>query len=123
MNFLQIWVFPKERNIEPRYGQKTFSPEARRNTWQTVVAPDDPAAVWINQDAWFSLSRLEKGKTLNYTLRNPSGGIYLFIISGEASAAGHELGSRDGLGIWETEDVEIRALSDAEILLMEVPHR
>lgn len=123
VNFLQIWVFPKERNIEPRYGQKTFSPEARRNTWQTVVAPDDPAAVWINQDAWFHLARPEKGEILNYTLRSPDSGVYLFMISGEASVAGQELSSRDGLGVWETNRLEIEALSEAEILLMEVPHR
>src|SRR6476646_4488477 len=53
VNFLQIWIMPKKRNIEPRYEQKTFSPANRSNRFQTVVAPDDKDAVWINQDAWF----------------------------------------------------------------------
>jgi redox-sensitive bicupin YhaK (pirin superfamily) len=41
VKFLQLWVFPKERNIEPRYEQKTFKPEDRLNKIVTVVAPDD----------------------------------------------------------------------------------
>jgi redox-sensitive bicupin YhaK (pirin superfamily) len=55
VNFLQVWILPKKRNISPRYDQKTFLPEGRQNKFQTVVAPDDTNAVWINQDAWFSL--------------------------------------------------------------------
>src|SRR3954470_9378100 len=39
-NFLQIWIIPKERNIKPRYDQKTFNPKDRINKLQTVVAPD-----------------------------------------------------------------------------------
>ena len=48
VRFLQIWVFPKERNIKPRYDQKTFNPVDRLNKLKTVVAPDDNDAVWIN---------------------------------------------------------------------------
>ena len=36
VNFLQIWVFPKERNIQPRYDQKEFKPVERENRFQVV---------------------------------------------------------------------------------------
>ena len=60
VKFLQIWVMPKEQNIEPRYEQKSFKPENRVNQLLTVVAPDNEDAVWINQDAWFSLGNFTK---------------------------------------------------------------
>ena len=60
VKFLQVWVFPKEYDIIPRYEQKTFDPQERKNKIQTVVAPDDKDAVFINQDAWFSLGSFDK---------------------------------------------------------------
>ena len=63
--FLQIWVLPKLKNITPRYEQKSFNPSNRINQIVTVVAPDDQQAVWINQDAWFSLANLDNNKTIH----------------------------------------------------------
>jgi hypothetical protein len=51
VNFLQIWVFPKKRNIRPRYDQKAFSANDRQNRWQVVISPDEKeGALWINPD-------------------------------------------------------------------------
>lgn len=121
VNFLQIWVFPKERNIAPRYDQKTYLAADRINTFQTVVAPDDEAAVWINQDAWFSLGTLEAGFEGSYDLHQKSNGVYAFIIEGEAEVAGQTLSRRDGLTIEDASQLNIKAGADTEILLMEVP--
>jgi len=121
VKFLQIWVLPKKRNIEPRYDQKTFSPEDRINTWQTVVAPDEPGAVWINQDAWFSLGNLSKGHQAPYRLHQENNGLYIFVINGQIEVEGHSLGRRDALGIWDSTSIGIHAQTDAEVLLIEVP--
>lgn len=121
VKFLQIWVFPKEKNIEPRYEQKSFLPENRINQILTVVAPDNKEAVWINQDAWFSLGNLSKGFTIDYQMKKTGNGVYAFVISGKLSINGQELDTRDGLGISETDRLNISAITDAEILLIEVP--
>jgi redox-sensitive bicupin YhaK (pirin superfamily) len=121
VKFLQIWVFPKEQNITPRYEQKTFAPVERLNTIKTVVAPDDTAAVWINQDAWFSLANLEKGISETYQMKNDANGLYVFVIEGAATIAGQDLGKRDAVGISGTKDVTIAANENSEILLIEVP--
>jgi redox-sensitive bicupin YhaK (pirin superfamily) len=47
--------------------------------------------------------------------------VYAFIIEGEATINGEKLSRRDGMGITETEKLEIKADSAVEILLMEVP--
>jgi len=121
VKFLQIWVFPKEKNIEPRYQQKSFKPEDRLNQVLTVVAPDDEDAVWINQDAWFSLANLEAGVEKTYQIKRKENGVYAFIIGGQVTINGEQLDARDGLGIWETETINITANSNAEILLIDVP--
>jgi len=67
VNFLQIWVMPKKLNIAPNYSQKEFSAEQRKNKFQLVVSPDGREnTVSINQDAFFSLSDLKEGKTIEY---------------------------------------------------------
>lgn len=121
VKFLQIWVFPKEKNIEPRYQQKSFKPEDRLNQVLTVVAPDDEQAVWINQDAWFSLANLERGVEKTYQIKRKENGVYAFVIGGQVTINGEHLDARDGLGIWETDTVNITANSNAEILLIDVP--
>jgi quercetin 2,3-dioxygenase len=121
VKFLQIWVYPKERNIDPRYDQKTFLPQSRYNQLLTVVAPNDENAVWINQDAWFTLGNIDKGLVTNYTLHKKESGVYAFVIKGNVSINGIALNQRDGLGITEVEILNIKADSNAELLLIEVP--
>jgi redox-sensitive bicupin YhaK (pirin superfamily) len=122
VNFLQIWLFPKERDIQPRYDQRTFKPEDRINKLQNIVSPvkgDD--GVWINQDAWFHLGNLTKGFRSDYAVKQKGNGVYAFVIKGDVTINGQQLNKRDGLGVWDTEQISITAESDAEILLMDVP--
>jgi len=121
VKFLQVWVFPKQKDITPRYEQKTFAPENRHNTIQTVVAPDDKNAVFINQDAWFSLANLDKGFSTGYTFKKQGSGLYVFVLEGQVTVAGEPLGKRDALGISNAEGVELTATENAEVLLIEVP--
>lgn len=122
VKFLQIWVFPKEEDIEPRYEQKSFMAEDRQNKMQTVVSPDqNDDAVWINQDAWFTLGTLKPGFSEEYRLHQPDNGVYAFVLEGKVEIDGEKLSRRDGMGISGTDAFSIKASSDAELLLMEVP--
>ncbi len=122
VNFLQIWVFPKERDIKPRYDQKTFSEKERENKLQLVVSPEKNGnALWINQDAYFSLSDLSAGKSVNYSIKHNGNALYLFVLKGNIKTAGEELSQRDAIGIEDIKDIEISAKTDSEILLIEVP--
>lgn len=121
VKFLQIWVMPKELNITPRYEQKSFAPADRTNQILTVVAPDHKDAVWINQDAWFSLANFEAGKNDEYFLRQLDNGVYVFVISGSVTINDTVLNERDGLGIWDISSLKIEANTQTELLLIEVP--
>ncbi|MFC4233268.1 pirin family protein [Parasediminibacterium paludis] len=121
VKFLQIWILPKEKNIAPRYEQKSFPIATRKNILQTVLAPDNAEAVWINQNAWFTLGNFEVAQNTSYTLHNPQSGVYVFVIKGNITVNGVALEERDGLGITESDVLNITADTDTEFLLMEVP--
>lgn len=121
VHFLQIWVFPKERNIAPRYEQKTYEVEDRMNKFQTVVSPEGGDAVWINQDAYFSLANLDAGTSLNYEIKKPGNGVYFFVLNGDIEAAEQSLTTRDAVAISEIESFGLKAKSYAEVLVIEVP--
>lgn len=122
VNFLQIWVFPKERDIQPRYDQKTFSKAERKNKFQAVVSPEkNSSSLWINQDSYFSLADIEAGKEITYNINKKGNGVYLFVISGSVEAAGTNLDKRDGIGIEDADKITVSAKENSEILVIEVP--
>ena len=121
VKFLQIWVFPKLQNITPRYEQKSFLPADRIDQILNVVAPDNKDAIFINQDAWFSLGNFSKDFSIDYQIKKPGNGVYAFVLSGNVVVNDQALEARDGLGIWDTDTIQFQASSDAEILLIEVP--
>ncbi len=122
VKFLQIWVFPNKENVTPRYDQITLKEEDRKNKIQQILSPDpDDEGVWIYQDVWFHLGKLDKGISLDYKFRKKTNGVYAFILSGYATISDTALDPRDGFGISDTDRIKISADSDTEILLMEVP--
>jgi redox-sensitive bicupin YhaK (pirin superfamily) len=123
VKFLQIWIFPKFRNIAPRYDQKTYDPALRLNNIQRIVSPMEDSAdtVKINQDAYLSMSRIEPGRVLTYSFQNRENGAYVFILSGSGLVAGQHLSKRDAIGIWNTEQFEMEASEEMELLIIETP--
>ena len=120
--FLQIWLFPNQRNVVPRYQQKTYTSDMRSNEFNQILSPDQhDKGVWIYQDAWFNIGKFDQSTVTRYQLKNKDNGLYVFIIKGSAHAGEQALNQRDGFGIWDTDKVVIKAAKDSKILLMEVP--
>lgn len=125
VKFLQIWVFPRQKGVTPRYDQITLNQEERHNRLQQIVSPDpDDEGVWIHQDAWFHLGNFEQGVSADYSLKLAGNGVYAFVLKGRFTINGITLSERDGAGLTESGQFAIRAESpDSQILLMEVPMR
>jgi len=122
LNLFQIWVYPKKKDIEPRYDQKTFDASERNGKWQTVVSPDEEfGALWINQDAVFSLADLESGKSITYQNKFDGNGIYLVVIEGKVKLNNEELGKRDSMSVSGTNSLTIEAVENSKLLAIEVP--
>ena len=122
VTLFQIWVFPKENNIKPRYDQRNFDVNDRNNKWQIVVSPKaEDDALWINQDARFSLAKMDGGNSLTYENGFNGNGVFLVVINGSVKVNDVELGKRDAVGIYDTDSFTITASAAAELLAIEIP--
>lgn len=123
VKLLQIWIFPNERNVTPRYDQMSLNIADRQNKLQQVLSPNiDDEGVWIHQEAYFHMGTFDAGFQTQYVLKQATNGVYVFVIKGEVTVNGQTLAQRDGLGVWEVDALAITAESaGAEVLLMEVP--
>ncbi len=121
LSLLQIWIYPKEKNIKPIYGQMRFSADGALNTWQTLVAQDRENTLHIHQNAVISRVFLTSGSIISYELSEDSFGSYVFLVEGNIEINDNKLNRRDGLGIYESDRFEIKALKDAYIINLEIP--
>lgn len=124
LNLFQIWIIPNKRNVSPRYDQKAFDPNARKNKLQTLVtshASPHEGSLKIHQDAVLSRIDLSKGMSFDYQLQSPNHGVYVMTIEGALQIEDKILHKRDALGITETDKFTIEASEVAEILFIEVP--
>lgn len=122
VKFLQIWIFPNKKNVEPRYDQISFREFETKNAFYQILSPNaEEQGVWIHQDAWFHLGNFDKGITSSYSVKRSGNGLYFFVLDGAIEVAGQPLSMRDGFGIWDVEKIEVQALADCQVLLMEVP--
>ena len=121
VNFLQIWILPKVRNIKPRYDQKDFSSLLNENKLITVVSPDDDEALWINQDVVMSLGRLKAGSKIEHKIKFRNNGIYAFLIEGKSIIDEQKLSRRDAVGFFERKEISLEIIEDTTLLIIEVP--
>ena len=122
LKLLQIWVFPNQANVTPRYDQIKLKPEVKNQLHQILSPNAGEDGVWIHQNAWFHMGTLEKDATTTYTLKDPANnGVYAFVIKGTTLVNGIELGDRDAVGISSETSITIKPKEETRILLMEVP--
>lgn len=124
LNFLQIWIFPKTRDVEPRYQQMQMDTAAMQNKFAQILSPNaEDAGVWIHQDAWFHMGHFDAGTQAEYSVKQPGNGVYAFVISGSVTCDGHSLAARDGAAIEGADHLIFNFAENSQILLMEIPMR
>lgn len=121
-HFLQIWLFPNQLNVTPRYDQVTIE-TGKRNLLQQLISPDQTGeGTWLYQDAWFHMGSFEKGGSVTYNVKKQGNGVYFFVVKGKFTVNGQELDSRDGYGVEDVTSFNITSLEDdGRILVMDVP--
>jgi redox-sensitive bicupin YhaK (pirin superfamily) len=118
----QIWLFPNKENVTPRYQQITLNKSLQKNNFAQVLSPNEnDEGVWIHQDAWFYMSNFDANFSKKLLLKKEGNGFYIMNIEGEIVVNGETLEKRDAIGISETTEIEIKANTDAQFLIMEIP--
>ncbi|WP_299437658.1 pirin family protein [uncultured Aquimarina sp.] len=122
VKFLQIWITPDKKNVSPRYDQISIDDKNLKNNLHQIISPNaNDTGVWLHQNAWFHLGNLENENTQTYTLKDKKNGVYAFLLEGNVSIEDQVMEQRDGLGIWDVEQIKIKSNGSSKILLIEVP--
>lgn len=125
LSLFQIWIMPNQQNVTPRYDQKSFDPQKRKDELHVLVSSMDSdshsGSLKIHQNAKISRIDLSKGNGLEYGLASIDNGVYIMTISGSHKVGDDILNVRDAIGIWHTEAVHISANEDSDLLFIEVP--
>lgn len=120
VHLLQIWILPNQKGLQPRYAQKAFSAEQRRNQLCLIASKDGrDDSVKIFQDVDLYTSVLEPGNFVNYHLWGDRYG-WLQIAQGVANLNGQELTAGDGVQITGEEQLKISTSVGTEILLFDL---
>ena len=118
----QIWVYPKEKNIKPQHETFVYEPADKLNKFLLTLSPDRRNnSALINQDAFFSVSHIEKNITLDYMMNISGNGAYIHCVSGSITIDNYILQEGDALGVYETDNIIIKSLEEAELIFVEVP--
>ena len=133
MRFIQMWIIPSRRGLEPSVEQHSFDETSRRGGWTPVLVPapgfggpDAPTAddaVTVHQDATVYATTLDRGEAASHRFRPGFNG-YLFAVHGTANVAGDsdagELTAGSAAKVVEEAEVTVRAGDEgAELLLVE----
>ena len=119
MRFIQIWIMPSARGLDPGVEQKAFTTEDRTDTLLRVISGDGGDAVLVHQDAHVFVSRLTSAATLSHEV--PVGrGVYLYVIEGDVAVNGERMETGDAARISEEPTIEMVASAPSELILVDV---
>lgn len=122
LNLFQIWIFPNKKNVTPRYDQFEMNVAKMKNNFLQLISPNqNDEGTWIHQNAWIHMAEIDEKTSLNYTLKDPSNGVYFMVVDGEIEINNQQLNQRDALGVWNTTAVSITTKTKSKIVAIEVP--
>lgn len=120
VHFLQIWIIPATRGLEPGYDQRSFSEQGRHNGLQLLVSgsPGD-GSLLVHRDVDLYASQLDKDAALTFS-PEPGRKQWLQLVSGELDVNDEQLRGGDGLAIADEAEIVITALDGSAFLLFDM---
>ena len=120
LHFLQVWIVPERRGLEPSYEQLSFDAEDKRDRFRLVATPGGgQGALTLQQDGHVLASLLEPGHTAGYTF-SPGRHGWLQVAQGVVELNGNRLNRGDGAAMSHEPQIEVCAVESAEILLFDL---
>jgi quercetin 2,3-dioxygenase len=119
MRFIQMWILPSERGLEPGVEQKVFTEEDRTDRLLKAISGDGGDAVLVHEDAHVFLSKLQPDVEVAHEL-GEGRGVYLYVIDGDADVVGERMTTGDAAEISDVHSMPIRANALTELIAVDV---
>lgn len=121
-NLFQIWIKPDQQGVAPRWEAQEFPKTPVKDALVPLASGRDEdllkGALFIHQDAAIHGGRLTKGASLTHSIKHQA---YILASDGELEVNDTRMKKGDGAEITDTKALNITALTDAEILVIDVP--
>jgi redox-sensitive bicupin YhaK (pirin superfamily) len=116
----QIWIEPSARGAAPSWGAKPFPKGERSGKFVTLASgfAEDEGALPIRTDARVLGATLKAGAETIYPLGETRRG-YLVPARGVIEVNGVRLNARDGAAISQEAELRVKAIDDAEVVLVD----
>ncbi len=120
VHFLQIWIEPAVRGIDPGYEEKHFDAAAKRGKLRLIASPDGrDGSVTIHQDALVYAALLDGTENAVHALA-PGRGAYVHVARGDVRVNGQALRAGDALKATGESEIRLSDGKGAEVLLFDL---
>ncbi|MEO7730015.1 MAG: pirin family protein [Kofleriaceae bacterium] len=120
VHFLQIWLMPDQRGIQPSYEQKTFSAEDKAGRLRLVASPDGREdSVTVHTDAALYAGVFAAGQRAEHTLATGRHA-WVHVVRGTAKINDTEVGAGDAVGLSGERTIRIEGIDAAELLVFDL---
>jgi redox-sensitive bicupin YhaK (pirin superfamily) len=120
VHFLQIWILPTEKGLQPSYEQKMYSPEEKRGDFRLIASRDGrDGSVTVHQDMDLYATVLSAGERAVREI-SPHRHAWVQVARGEIALNGAVLKAGDGAAISEENRLAVEAKDTAEVLLFDL---
>ncbi len=120
VHFLQIWILPERKGLEPSYEQRSFAEHERRDTLRLIASRDGgDGSVTIHQDVSIYLTVLDPGQQVVHRL-SADRHAWVHVARGRVGLNGHGLAAGDGAAVSDEESLTIAGEEAAEVLLFDL---
>jgi redox-sensitive bicupin YhaK (pirin superfamily) len=121
VHFLQIWLLPGQRGIQPSYEQKTFGPSEKKGRLRVVASPDArEGSVAVHTDTVLYAGLFDKGDKTDLAIQRGRHA-WVQVARGNVRVNGKDLGEGDGAALSDEPAVRIEGVDDAEVLVFDLP--
>jgi quercetin 2,3-dioxygenase len=121
-NLYQIWIFPRERDVDPRWETTAFSKRQTKEILPLLVSgrkeDEGKGALFIHQDASIYGGQMAAGQDITQPIQDQA---YMLISKGEVEVDGQLARKGDGIEITQQKSVTLKALDNSEVILIDVP--
>jgi len=114
----QIWIEPNQRNVKPRWDAHEFPSTPSENALPLLVSGDGTAPLSIYQDAFIYAGTIEQGMTISQEIKKQA---YMLVSEGSVTVERETLNKGDALEIRRQDSIEIKANTEAQVLVIDVP--
>jgi redox-sensitive bicupin YhaK (pirin superfamily) len=117
-NIFQIWIEPNQLEVKPRWDSYKFPKKPTADSLMLLVSGDGDAPLSIHQDAFIYAGHLIEGTELTHPIRHQA---YVLVSEGSLEIEGRLLNKGDGLEVTELSSIDLKAMSNTRVLVIDVP--